>query len=55
MSISSTFYEQLLCAQISKAQKKTGSLTDFAIFGSGRVIATCKMLMKLTRGGDVDE
>ncbi len=47
VKISSTFYEQLLWAQILKAQKDTGDLTVFLHFWDlrGR-----KMLVKLTSG-----
>jgi len=49
VSISSTFYEQHLRVQISKAQKKTDSLTVFfALLESARVKASPKMLVKLT-------
>jgi len=49
MSISSTFYEQLLHAQIPKAQKKTDNLTVFfALSGSVCVKAAHRMLIKLT-------
>jgi len=50
-SISSTFYEQLLCMQISKAQKIQSSCQSFfALSGSALIKAACRMLMKLTPG-----
>jgi hypothetical protein len=49
VSISSTFYEQLLRAEIPKAKKKTENLAVFfALSGSVRVKAACRMLMILT-------
>jgi hypothetical protein len=43
MSISPTFYKQLLPEKIPKAQKDTGDLTVcFAILGSDRVKAVLK-------------
>jgi len=51
VSISSTIYKQLLCMQISKAQKKTVKLSFFfALLRSVRVKAAARMLMKLTQG-----
>ena len=48
-SISPTFYEQLLLAQIPKAQKKPVKLSSFiALLGSARVKATRRTLVKLT-------
>ena len=48
-SISPTFYEQLLCTQIPKAQKKTVKLSSFiALLGSARVRAARRTLVKLT-------
>jgi len=48
-SISSTFYEQLLLAQIPKAQKKTYNLTVFfVLLGSALKKAAYRMLIKLT-------
>jgi len=48
-SISPTFSEQLLGAQISKAQKDTDGLTIFfVLLGSAHVKASQKMLKKLT-------
>jgi len=42
-SISPTFYEQLLHAQIPKAQKDTDDLTVFfALLGSAGVKTSCK-------------
>ena len=50
-SISPTFYKQLLCMQIQKAQKKTFKLSRFfALLGSTSVKAACRMLVKLTQG-----
>ena len=44
-------YEQILCLQIPKTQKKLLNLTVFfALLGSARVKAACKMLVKLTPG-----
>ncbi len=48
VSISSTFYEQLLCMQIPKAQKKTGNF--FALWGSLLLKAAHRTLMKLAPG-----
>jgi len=49
VSISSTFYKQLLGVQIPKAQKDIYDLTvTFAHFGSSCIKAACKRLMKLT-------
>jgi len=43
--------EQLLLAQIPKAQKKTDKLpVFFTLLGSGQVIAALRTLMKLTPG-----
>jgi hypothetical protein len=51
VSISPTFYEQLLCSQIPKAQKKLLNLTVFiALLGSVRVKAARRTLVKLTPG-----
>jgi len=47
-SISTTFYAQLLQAQIPKAQKNTFKL--FALLRSALVKAAHKMLVKLTPG-----
>ncbi len=50
-SISSTFYEQLLRAQILKVQKKTDKLNGFFyLLGFVRSKAPCRTLMKLTPG-----
>jgi len=47
--ISPTFYEQLLCAQIPKAQKDSQvTSVFFALFGSAHVKAACKMMAKFT-------
>jgi len=47
-SISSTFYEQLLCAQIPKAQKRlTTWLSFFALLSSLRAKSAGRMTMKL--------
>ncbi len=49
VSISSTFYEQLLREKIPKEQKKTVSLTVFfTLLESAPVKAVLKMLMKST-------
>ena len=49
VSISSTFYEQLLCLQIPKAQKKTvKSSSFFALLGSLSVKSDRRTLVKLT-------
>jgi len=49
--ISATFYEQLLHAQIPKAQKKTDSMTVFfALLESAHIKAVRKMLVKSTPG-----
>ncbi len=49
-SILSTFYEQLLQAQITKAQKRLTTLTVFlALLGSAHVKAARKTLVKLTQ------
>jgi hypothetical protein len=49
VSVSSTFYKQLLCVQIPKAQKDTDDLiVFFALLGSVRVKAAHKLLVKLT-------
>jgi hypothetical protein len=49
VSISPTFYVQLFCVQIPKAQKNTDSETVFfALLGSVGVKAEHKMLVKLT-------
>ena len=49
VSISPTFYQQLLRVQIPKAQKKTVKLSSFfALLGSSRVKAACRTLVKLT-------
>jgi len=46
--ISSTFYEQLLCMQILKAQKRQPNLTVFfVLLGSVHIKAARKTLMKL--------
>ena len=48
-SISPTFYEQLLCTKIPKAQKKLLNLTVFfALLGSVRIKAALRTLVKLT-------
>ena len=48
VSVSSTFYEQLLCTKIPKAQKKTDSLSvSFVLLGSVHIKAASKMLVKL--------
>jgi len=47
-SISSTFYEQLLQAQIPKEQKDSQVVSLYFSFACAK--AACKMLMKLTRG-----
>jgi len=53
VSISSTFYEQLLHAWSPKVPKDTDEVTDFfAISGSASVKAARIMLMKLTPGVD---
>ena len=54
VSISSTFYEQLLRLQTPKAQKKTVKSSSFsALLGSASVKAARRMLVKLTpRPGD---
>jgi len=44
------FYEQLLSAQIPKAQKRLTTLLFFALLGSERAKELRKMLMKLTLG-----
>jgi len=49
-SFSSTFYDQLLHAQIPKAQKDSQVISLFALSGSGRLKATRRTLMKLTSG-----
>jgi len=47
--IASTFYEQLLCAQVPKRKKTVMTwLSFFAFLGSALVKAVCKSLMKLT-------
>jgi len=47
VSISSTFKEQLLCAQIPKAKKDIDDLTVFfTLSGSGHEKAASKTLMK---------
>jgi len=52
VSKSSTFYEQLLCAQILKAQIKTVKLLVFLVLlGYAQVKAAHRMLMKLNPGG----
>ena len=48
VSIESTFYAQLLLAQITKAQKTVGLTVFFALLGYSRAKAAGKMLMKLT-------
>jgi len=45
------FYLQLLQMQISKVQKDWNLTVFFALSGSERVKAACKMLIKLTTGG----
>ncbi len=51
VSISSTFYEQLLRTQIPKVQKRHSHHQDlFALLVSGHVNAAHKTLMKLTPG-----
>jgi len=51
VSISPTFYKQLLLAKIPKAKKKTVKLSSFiALLGSARVKATRRTLVKLTQG-----
>jgi hypothetical protein len=51
VSISSTFYAQLLCAKIPKSAKKTDNLSIFfALLESLFVKAASKMLMKFTPG-----
>ncbi len=51
VSISSTFYEQLLCVYVPKAQKDTDHLTVFFThLGSESRKAVTKRLMKLTPG-----
>jgi hypothetical protein len=55
---SPTFYDQLLCAQIPKAQIDTEDLTvSFTLLGSTHVKADCKALVKLTQGvvGSLDD
>ena len=50
-SISPTFYEQLLCLQIPKAQKKRVKLSSVIVFlGSLKVKAARRTLVKLTPG-----
>jgi len=50
-SISSTFYVQLLHAQIPKVQKDTNELTVFfTLLGSTSVKVSCKTLIKQTQG-----
>jgi len=52
VSISPTFYEQLLRLQIPKEQNKTDSLTVFfLLLGYALVKAAHKKLVKLTLGG----
>jgi len=51
VSISSTFNEQLLLAQIPEAQKKTDNFTLlYEPLGSALIKAARKMLVKLIRG-----
>jgi hypothetical protein len=50
MSISSTFYKQLLRMQILKAQKDGQLDCLFVLLRSAHVKAASKMLMKLTQG-----
>jgi len=47
-SISSTFFEQLLCKQIPKAQKTYNLTVFFALLGSWCLKAAGKTLLKLT-------
>ena len=49
-SISPTFYAQLFCSQIPKAQKDSQVKQLFTLLGSGSVKATHNMLVKLTPG-----
>jgi len=52
VSISSTFNEQILRAQIPKVQKRLDDLTVFiALLGSACPKAAHKMLMKLSPDG----
>ncbi len=48
VSISSTFYKQLLRGQIPKAQKYSQVLSIFGLLGYMCVKAVCQMLIKLT-------
>ncbi len=51
VTISPTFYAQLLSAQIPNSAKKTdGLIVFFALLGSLYVKAVCKMLLKSTPG-----
>jgi len=51
VSILSTFYVQLLCVKIQKAQRDTDNLTViFALLGFADIKAVCKMLVKSTKG-----
>jgi len=50
VSISSTFFEQLVHAQIPKVQKDNDDLTVFLHSGSAGVKALRKTLMKSTKG-----
>jgi len=55
-SISSTFCEQLLCAQIPKAQNDTDNLTVFLRFlGSAGKQAVCDMLVISTLNRSCDD
>jgi hypothetical protein len=49
VSISPTFYEQLLCTQVPKAQKTLMTLLSFAHLGSVSIKAARKTLVKLIK------
>jgi len=51
VSISSTFYAQLLRSQIPKAQKDRQAVSLFVLFGSARIKAVRKMFVKSTTSG----
>jgi len=54
VSISPTFYAQILHAQIPKEQKKTDGLTVFfELLGSTCVKGDCKMLILAKTGEDL--
>ncbi len=52
LSISPTFYEQLLCSQIPNAQKIVKSSVFFALLGPVCIKAAHKTLVKLTPDRD---